>query len=97
MSAPAAIAELVQRFRDHHEVYTSGAYNETQLRRDFLDPFFAALGWDVHNSQGYAEAYREVIHEDAVKVGAFTKAPDYYNVDKTNTCAQQAICSRKHY
>lgn len=54
MPAPAAIAELVQRFRDHHEVYTSGAYNETQLRRDFLDPFFAALGWDVHNSQGYA-------------------------------------------
>jgi type I restriction-modification system DNA methylase subunit len=31
----------------------------------------------VHNTQNYAEAYREVIHEDAIKVGAFTKAPDY--------------------
>jgi len=77
MPAPSAIAELVRRFREHHDVYTSGAYNETQLRRDFLDPFFAALGWDVHNMQDYAEAYREVIHEDAIKVGAFTKAPDY--------------------
>jgi predicted type IV restriction endonuclease len=77
MPAPAAITELVRRFREHDDEYTSGSYNETQLRRDFLDPFFAALGWDVHNAQGYAEAYREVIHEDAIKVGAFTKAPDY--------------------
>jgi len=28
-------------------------------------------------SEGYAEAYREVIHEDRVKVGTATKAPDY--------------------
>ncbi len=77
MAAPSAITELVRRFREHHDVYTSGSYNETQLRRDFLDQFFAALGWDVHNTQDYAEAYREVIHEDAIKVGAFTKAPDY--------------------
>ena len=31
----------------------------------------------MDNSQGNAEAYREVIHEDKVKVGAATKAPDY--------------------
>ncbi len=31
----------------------------------------------MDNSQGYAEAYREVIHEDRVKIGAATKAPDY--------------------
>ncbi len=31
----------------------------------------------MDNSQGYAEAYREVIHEDRVKVGKATKAPDY--------------------
>lgn len=38
---------------------------------------FKALGWDIDNSQGYAEAYREVIHEDKVSVGGATKAPDY--------------------
>ncbi|MCI0474070.1 MAG: N-6 DNA methylase, partial [Ignavibacteria bacterium] len=45
--------------------------------RDFIDPFFKALGWDMDNEQGYAEAYREVIHEDKVKIGGATKAPDY--------------------
>jgi adenine-specific DNA-methyltransferase len=31
----------------------------------------------MDNSNGYAEAYREVIHEDKVKIGGATKAPDY--------------------
>lgn len=43
---------------------------------DFIDPFFKALGWDIDNSQGYAEAYREVIHEDKVNVGGATKVLD---------------------
>jgi len=30
----------------------------------------------MDNSRGYAESYREVIHEDAINVGGFTKAPD---------------------
>ena len=77
MAVPEAVHQLVTRFKSHEEAYRSGQYNETQLRRDFLDPFFAALGWDVHNEKGYAEAYREVIHEDAIKVGGHTKAPDY--------------------
>ena len=55
----------------------SQSYNETQLRREFLDPFFEALGWDITNKQGYAEAYKEVIHEDFVKIGDSSKAPDY--------------------
>jgi len=77
MAAPSAITELVRRFREQYDVYTSVSYSEAKLRSDFLDSFFAALGWDVHNTQGYAEAYREVIPEDSIKVGAFTKAPDY--------------------
>ena len=38
---------------------------------------FEALGWDVHNKQGYAERYKDVVHEDQVKIGQATKAPDY--------------------
>jgi len=71
------IKELVERFSEHVEEYKRGSYNEHQTRVDFIDPFFKALGWDVDNEQGYAEAYREVIHEDKVKVGGSTKAPDY--------------------
>jgi predicted type IV restriction endonuclease len=77
MPAPAQLTDLVARFREHLPDYHAGAYNETQLRRDFLDPLFKLLGWDVHNKAGYAEAYREVVHEDKVKVGGMTKAPDY--------------------
>ncbi|NWG30230.1 MAG: Eco57I restriction-modification methylase domain-containing protein [Rhodocyclaceae bacterium] len=77
MPAPAELRALVERFEANLDSYRSGAYNETLLRRDFLDPLFRLLGWDVDNSQGYAEAFREVVHEDAIKVGGSTKAPDY--------------------
>lgn len=71
------IAELVERFTEQYDSYKKADYNETLTRRDFIDPFFKALGWDIDNKNGYAEAYREVIHEDKVKVGKATKAPDY--------------------
>ncbi|MEP7340642.1 MAG: DNA methyltransferase [Acidobacteriota bacterium] len=77
MAVPDRIHELIERFKFNESSYRSGSYNETQLRREFLDPFFEELGWDVHNRQGYAEAYKDVIHEDAIKVGGATKAPDY--------------------
>lgn len=69
--------ELVEKFDRNRDAYLSGKYNETQVRVEFIDPFFELLGWDVHNRQGYAEAYKDVYHEDAVKIGGATKAPDY--------------------
>jgi len=71
------ISELVERFEEQFTSYKKADYNETLTRRDFIDPFFKAFGWDIDNSEGYAEAYREVIHEDKVKIGGATKAPDY--------------------
>ncbi|MBE3145066.1 MAG: N-6 DNA methylase, partial [Planctomycetes bacterium] len=54
-----------------------GKYNETQLRLDFLNPLFEALGWDVSNRKGYAERYREVILEPSVEMEGQAKAADY--------------------
>lgn len=71
------IRMLVDRFSEHVEEYKRKGYNEHQTRIDYINPFFKALGWDIDNEQGFAEAYREVIHEDKVKVGSATKAPDY--------------------
>jgi len=76
-SAYKKISELVERFEEQFDSYKKVDYNETLTRRDFIDPFFKALGWDIDNENGFAEAYREVIHEDKVKVGKATKAPDY--------------------
>ncbi|NDV61657.1 N-6 DNA methylase [Puniceicoccales bacterium CK1056] len=77
MPPPEAIHKLVENFSTHIEHYKSSGYNETELRREYLDPFWKALGWDIDNEQGYADAYKDVIHEDAIKVGGYTKAPDY--------------------
>ena len=71
--APPIVATLIDRFEQNRESYKSQGYNETQLRREFLDPFFEALGWDVANKQGHAEAYKDVIHEDAIKIGGARK------------------------
>src|SRR6266581_3505168 len=70
---PQIIADLIERFEQNAEAYRSTAYNETQVRLEFINPFFEALGWDLANKAGHAEAYKDVIHEDAIKVGA----PDY--------------------
>jgi len=74
---PQTIFELVERFERNQGSYISVKYNEAQLREEFINPFFEALGWDVRNTQGNAEAYKDVIHEDAIKIGSAIKAPDY--------------------
>jgi len=77
MAVPKDILHLVETFDSNIESYKNPQYNETQLRREFVDPFFEALGWDVTNKAGHAQAYKDVIHEDAIKIGSATKAPDY--------------------
>ncbi len=77
MPAPEIIHQLVARFSENRESYRSGKYNEAQLRQEFLDPFFEALGWDVYNKHGYAPDYRDVVIEDSLEVEGTSKAPDY--------------------
>lgn len=77
MPAPDIVLKLCETFAEHREHFRSGNYNEFQLRKQFLDPLFEALGWDMANSQGLAPQYRDVIHEDAIKIGPHVKAPDY--------------------
>src|ERR1039457_4400728 len=74
---PLQVQELIDRFETQSELYTSPTYNETNLRIDFIDPMFKALGWDINNIKGYAEAFREVVHEDAVRIAGTVKSPDY--------------------
>ncbi|MEI0529171.1 TaqI-like C-terminal specificity domain-containing protein [Brachyspira intermedia] len=71
------LKNLIHNFKSNYSQYTNKNYNETETRRDFLDPFFEAFGWDVANRAGKSQTYRDVIHEDKVKVGKETKAPDY--------------------
>ena len=77
MTAPDEVVALIARFRSHLASYKSSAYPEAQVRREFIDPMFRALGWDIDNEQGFAEAYKDVIHEDSIRTAQGTKAPDY--------------------
>lgn len=63
MNTPQALLDLVEHFRRNADDLRSNRYNETELRREFLDPFFEALGWDVNNSLRYSESYKDVVHE----------------------------------
>lgn len=71
------IRDLSDRFTRQSTRYRAPAYNEETARSEFISPFFEALGWDLANRQGNALQYRDVIHEEGIKVGDATKAPDY--------------------
>ncbi len=75
--APREIVDLIERFDRNLEAYRSQGYNEAQVRQEFINPFFEMLGWDVANKAGYAEAYKGILHESAIKAGGATKAPNY--------------------
>ena len=76
MPVPKEVSDLVERYTAHRKQYRSSSYKETELRREFLDPLFKALGWDVDNKAGDAEQYKEVVHEPSLDVEGGTKAPD---------------------
>ncbi|MGH9572165.1 MAG: Eco57I restriction-modification methylase domain-containing protein, partial [Candidatus Acidiferrales bacterium] len=76
MAPPNVIVELVEHFARNADVYRNNL-NETEVRVQFIDPFFGALGWDIHNKQHYAESYKDVLHEYSLRSGPHTEAPDY--------------------
>jgi len=67
------ISDLSARFHDTLPALKRGAYNETEVRVQFINPLFEALGWDVDNRAGRAE----VKHEDKIAIAGKAKAPDY--------------------
>lgn len=78
MPIPSRLLERIATFRAHLDSYLSPDYKEARLREEFLNPLFEELGWDIANRHGYAEAYKDVVHEDALKIsGVGTVAPDF--------------------
>ena len=67
---------LYERNRAEYLKRTS-RYNESDTRADFVDPLFAALGWDVANTRGLSRRLREVVRETHVAGSEHAKRPDY--------------------
>ena len=80
-SRQAQLAERIRQYGDRITEYTRPTYNETEVRVDFVNPLFKALGWDVDNEAGLPQHLREVTHEATVMVEENgrqrTKKPDY--------------------
>ena len=73
----ATIEKLIAKFEENANQYKSSQYDEANTRVDFIDEFFRVFGWDINNSAGFAEQYREVVREDKIKINGVQKAPDY--------------------
>ncbi len=68
MTAPESLTQLVDKFERERERFRQPDYNEAQLREQFVNPFFRALGWDLGE---------QVLHEAGLRSGGAIKHPDY--------------------
>jgi hypothetical protein len=57
--------------------FKGAGYVEAQLRDDFLNPFFRALGWDLENRAGLVQSKREVEIESRTEIGGRKNRADY--------------------
>ena len=72
-----AIQKLATDFQASSNFYLSSAYSEAQARKDFIDKFFIALGWDVNNEHHPNPFEQEVKVERGVSVGLAQRHADY--------------------
>jgi type I restriction-modification system DNA methylase subunit len=65
---------LISKFEKDKSHYLSKGYLEAQVRIDFINPFFKALGWDIENKSHKPPHERDVIVELSPET---TGRPDY--------------------
>jgi len=65
---------LIAKFEKDKTHYLSKGYLEAQVRIDFINPFFKALGWDIENKAHKPPHERDVIVELSPET---TGRPDY--------------------
>jgi len=74
-----SLKKLVDRFKldESRFITSSSSYQETEVRVEFIDPFFELLGWPMNNSAGQSSALRDVLREESHQTESSTKKPDY--------------------
>jgi len=80
MSFEKALSEikiLVENFKANENFYISKEYQEAEVRKDFIDKFFIALGWDVLHHTQTNPYEQEVKVEKGVNVSGAQKKADY--------------------
>jgi adenine-specific DNA-methyltransferase len=84
-AAFAKVNKLAETFQANEARYLSPAYQEAEARRDFIDKFFIALGWDV-NHDVQTNPYEQEVKVEKGAAGprradyAFHHAPSFHDV-----------------
>jgi hypothetical protein len=70
------VKELAATFKANEEFYLSQQYQEAEARRDFIDKFLLALGWDVnHDTQ--KNPYEQEVKVERKEHGVSQRRADY--------------------
>lgn len=71
------ISDLVNDFKENEQHYLNPSYSEADVRNDFINKFFIALGWDVRHETQKNPYEQEVRVEKPVTVAKAQKRADY--------------------
>jgi len=71
------VKKLSQDFDSNKGYYLSPHYQESEVRKDFIDKFFIALGWDVNHETQKNPFQQEVKVERGVIAGQSQRRADY--------------------
>ncbi len=70
--------KLVEQFEQNESKFLKdSSYQEANVRQDYLDKFFVALGWDVYHNEQTNPYEREVHIERSINVQGRGKRADY--------------------
>ncbi|MFQ3597814.1 MAG: N-6 DNA methylase [Chloroherpetonaceae bacterium] len=76
-SAFETVKVLTADFKANEQAFLNPTYSEAQVRQDFIDKFFAALGWDVTHAVQKNPYEQEVKIENRVNVQGSQRRADY--------------------
>ncbi|HKZ39777.1 MAG TPA: type I restriction enzyme HsdR N-terminal domain-containing protein, partial [Candidatus Hodarchaeales archaeon] len=71
------VKQLVHDFHAQEAAYLSPSYQESQVRQDYVDKLFTALGWDVTHVHQKNPYEQEVHIENKVSMSGSQRRADY--------------------
>src|SRR2546421_5657780 len=71
------VKDLVTTFKENEREFLAPSYSEIDVRKDFIDKFWIALGWDVNHDLQKNPYERQVKVENNVNVEGRMKKADY--------------------
>src|SRR5216684_3413216 len=71
------VQQLVATFQANESRYLSSEYQEAEVRKDFVDKFWTALGWDVNHDIQTNPYEQEVKVEPSVAIESSQRRADY--------------------